>query len=409
MVNTIKSVKVLDPESQRGSVEYKRQIIDPTPTRLRTLATQMSFRIDEGKGTAIYQIGVEDDGSHSLLDFDVIEKSVNALELLARSLNAIVIEKTFYQGEVVTQQCLEGQQQSNMKHNGHPVVIQETITTNASLTLSMLNIDVNGSSSDKEEKYDSCLNENVKSPCVSTFTKINTNKGIPTRCKMTLQRIETHLLDPTPKSLSDIANFASQCTIEPSSTSKNTFPTTDTTIPSSAISISDTLSLRNIRVAVVGNVDAGKSTLIGTLTTSSLDDGRGRSRTSIMKHRHEIESGRTSTATTHLMGFKSNGQPIAGRDFVKAPNKTKSEDEIARESFRVVTFMDLAGHEKYLKTTIHGVSSGFADYALIMVNSRHPPTHMTQHHINLCSSFGIPLIIVFTKVDGCPDHALKTS
>jgi 2-methylaconitate cis-trans-isomerase PrpF len=49
-------------------------------------------------------------------------------------------------------------------------------------------------------------------------------------------------------------------------------------------------------IAVVGNVDAGKSTLIGTLTTSSLDDGRGKSRTSIMKHRHEIESGRTSTA-----------------------------------------------------------------------------------------------------------------
>jgi GTPase len=71
--------------------------------------------------------------------------------------------------------------------------------------------------------------------------------------------------------------------------------------------------------------------------------------------------------------------------------------------------MDLAGHEKYLKTTIHGVSSGFADHALILVNSRHPPTHMTQHHLNLCCSFGIPVIVVFTKIDGCPEHAFKTS
>lgn len=172
--------------------------------------------------------------------------------------------------------------------------------------------------------------------------------------------------------------------------------------------ISETLSARNIRVAVVGNVDAGKSTLIGTLTTSCLDDGRGRSRTSIMKHRHEIESGRTSTATTHLMGFRHTGEPIAGRDSIRA-NKRKSEDEIARESYRVVTLMDLAGHEKYLKTTIHGVSSGMADYSMILVNSRHPPTHMTQHHLNLCCSFGIPTIIVFTKTDGCPDHALKNS
>ena len=127
-------------------------------------------------------------------------------------------------------------------------------------------------------------------------------------------------------------------------------------------SISETMSKRNIRIAVVGNVDAGKSTLIGTLTTSCLDDGRGKSRTSIMKHRHEIESGRTSTATTHLMGFRSTGEPIAGKDSIRAPNKSKTEDEVARESYRVITLMDLAGHEKYLKTTIHGVSSGFADY-----------------------------------------------
>jgi elongation factor 1-alpha len=50
-----------------------------------------------------------------------------------------------------------------------------------------------------------------------------------------------------------------------------------------------------------------------------------------------------------------------------------------------------------------------ADYALILVNSRHPPTHMTHHHLNLCVSFGIHIIIVFTKTDGCPEHSLKTS
>jgi elongation factor 1-alpha len=59
--------------------------------------------------------------------------------------------------------------------------------------------------------------------------------------------------------------------------------------------------------------------------------------------------------------------------------------------------------------SIHGVASGMADYALILVNSRHPPTHMTHHHLNLCVSFGIHVIIVFTKIDGCPDHAFKTS
>jgi hypothetical protein len=60
-----------------------------------------------------------------------------------------------------------------------------------------------------------------------------------------------------------------------------------------------TLSTRNIRVAVVGNIDAGRIDPDRYVDTSSLDDGRGKSRTSIMKHRHEIESGRTSAASTH--------------------------------------------------------------------------------------------------------------
>ena len=34
---------------------------------------------------------------------------------------------------------------------------------------------------------------------------------------------------------------------------------------------------------------------------------------------------------------------------------------------------------------------------------------MTQHHLNLCCSYGIPVVVVFTKVDGCPEHALSTS
>ena len=30
--------------------------------------------------------------------------------------------------------------------------------------------------------------------------------------------------------------------------------------------------------------------------------------------------------------------------------------DIVNESSKIITFTDLAGHEKYLKTTIHGIS-----------------------------------------------------
>ena len=55
-----------------------------------------------------------------------------------------------------------------------------------------------------------------------------------------------------------------------------------------------------VRVAVVGNVDAGKSTLLGVLTHNCLDNGRGAARQKLFRHKHEIESGRTSSGNSRL-------------------------------------------------------------------------------------------------------------
>ena len=47
-------------------------------------------------------------------------------------------------------------------------------------------------------------------------------------------------------------------------------------------------------IAVCGPVDAGKSSLVGVLTTGELDDGKGKARNKILVHQHERETGRTS-------------------------------------------------------------------------------------------------------------------
>jgi len=54
-------------------------------------------------------------------------------------------------------------------------------------------------------------------------------------------------------------------------------------------------STPEVRVGVVGNVDSGKSTTLGVLTRGGLDDGRGRARVALFRHKHEIETGRTSS------------------------------------------------------------------------------------------------------------------
>lgn len=65
-----------------------------------------------------------------------------------------------------------------------------------------------------------------------------------------------------------------------------------------------------IRVAVVGNVDAGKSTLLGVLTHGELDNGRGMARQRLFRHKHEMESGRTSSVGNDILGFDSRGDVV---------------------------------------------------------------------------------------------------
>lgn len=57
-------------------------------------------------------------------------------------------------------------------------------------------------------------------------------------------------------------------------------------------------------MAVVGNVDAGKSTLLGVLTHGELDNGRGHARQRLFRHKHEMESGRTSSVGNDILGVQ---------------------------------------------------------------------------------------------------------
>lgn len=68
----------------------------------------------------------------------------------------------------------------------------------------------------------------------------------------------------------------------------------------------------DLRVAVLGNVDSGKSTLLGVLTQGELDNGRGRARLNLFRHLHEIQTGRTSSISFEILGFNSKGEVGVG-------------------------------------------------------------------------------------------------
>ncbi|TVY82228.1 GTP-binding protein [Lachnellula suecica] len=112
------------------------------------------------------------------------------------------------------------------------------------------------------------------------------------------------------------------------------------------------------RIAVVGNVDAGKSTMLGVLVKGGLDDGRGKARVNLFRHKHEIESGRTSSVGMEIMGFDTMGKVVAS----DVPGRKLSWEEIGKRSAK---------------------------------------------HLGIALALNVPVMVVITKIDICPPQILE--
>lgn len=157
-----------------------------------------------------------------------------------------------------------------------------------------------------------------------------------------------------------------------------------------------------IRVAVVGNVDAGKSTLLGVLTHGELDNGRGLARQKLFRHKHEAETGRTSSVGNDILGFDSIGNVVN-----KPEHGSLDWVKICEKSSKVITFIDLAGHERYLKTTVFGMTGHAPDFGMLMVGANAGIVGMTKEHLGLALALSVPVFVVVTKIDMCPLNILQ--
>ncbi|KIJ67931.1 hypothetical protein HYDPIDRAFT_148051 [Hydnomerulius pinastri MD-312] len=166
-----------------------------------------------------------------------------------------------------------------------------------------------------------------------------------------------------------------------------------------------------VRCAVVGNVDSGKSTTLGVLTRGALDDGRGRARVTLFRHKHEIETGRTSSVGMEILGFSASGSPILpgaiGPQDVEGARRDKlGWDEISARSAKIVSFSDLAGHERYLKTTLYGLTSGAPSCVILMVGANAGLIGMSKEHLAIALALNVPVIVCITKIDMTPPNII---
>ncbi|XP_058410254.1 GTP-binding protein 2 isoform X2 [Diceros bicornis minor] len=263
----------LPPEAEDGNIEYKLKLVNPSQYRFEHLVTQMKWRLQEGRGEAVYQIGVEDNGLLVGLAEEEMRASLKTLHRMAEKVGADI------------------------------TVLRE-----------------------REVDYDSDMPRKI--------TEVLVRK------------------------------------------------------------VPDNQQFLDLRVAVLGNVDSGKSTLLGVLTQGELDNGRGRARLNLFRHLHEIQSGRTSSISFEILGFNSKGEVVNYSD-------SRTAEEICESSSKMITFIDLAGHHKYLHTTIFGLTSYCPDCALLLVSANTGIAGTTREHLGLALALKVPFFIVVSKVDLC--------
>ena len=135
------------------------------------------------------------------------------------------------------------------------------------------------------------------------------------------------------------------------------------------------------KIGILGSVDSGKYTFVDVLKTNKYDDGRGLLRKYVMKHNHELESGRTSCISYNNVMINN----------------------------KLFNLVDLAGHESYLKTTIYGLNALHLNHVIIIIGANMGINKITEEHYNLARVLNLSIIFVVNKIDLCPDNILNNT
>ncbi|KAF0298897.1 GTP-binding protein 2 [Amphibalanus amphitrite] len=320
----------LPPEPQLGNIEYKLKLVSPSKHRFQHLVTQMKWRLREGQGEAIYEIGVEDSGLMTGLEPAEMTASLTTLHRMAAELGAAVTvlrERRVPAAPGGPERCVSEVLVRKVPNGIHSVDLRLSLTF---------------------DLYPVQVPDDIHS--------------------VDLRLSLTYDFDFGPVQEPDIHSVYLR------------------------LAVPDDIHSVDLRLAVLGNADVGKSTLLGVLTYGELDNGRGRSRLNIFRHLHEIRTGRTSSISHEILGFDSEGNTV---DYSASP----TAEEICEQSTKLVTFIDLAGHQKYLKTTVLGLTGYSPHHAMLVVSANSGIAGTTQEHVGLALALKVPMFIVVTKID----------
>ena len=92
-------------------------------------------------------------------------------------------------------------------------------------------------------------------------------------------------------------------------------------------------------------------------------------------------------------------EPTEANHAISAAKREKlGWEEICKRAAKVVSFIDLAGHERYFKTTLYGLSGCAPDYVMLMVGGNAGLIGMSKEHLGVALALNVPVAICVTKV-----------
>ncbi|CAD8084951.1 unnamed protein product [Paramecium sonneborni] len=159
----------------------------------------------------------------------------------------------------------------------------------------------------------------------------------------------------------------------------------------------------DIRILLLGESGSGKTSLLGVLSTGSLDNGQGLARMKFLKNRSEITSGKTERVSHTVIGFDSEGKIMNHQNQLNF-SPTCMVEKLVDLSTKLITFIDMGGTKRAHNQMIQIINSQFPDYALLTISSLQQIGKPTMDFLKLIQIQQIPFMIAITHVDQITEH-----
>ena len=156
-----------------------------------------------------------------------------------------------------------------------------------------------------------------------------------------------------------------------------------------------------LNIFLLGNQNTEKTTFLGNLCYGTIDDSSGKSKLLILKHKHEIYSGKTSSIHHEIIGLNKENNSIinyknSSLDF------NNSWDKIFNKSDIIINIFDSPGDNKFQKTTLNSILNINPDIVFLFTNYTDISTsYEIIEKIKLCIELNKIFYIIITKEPNC--------